>query len=1786
MDFGSCQAVPSGDVLKLHPEFISVPRFAFPCALSCLSDEDGSVRHAQLEEFKETLLSQSAVYAHVDTFSADEHLYYVTLHKCDTLVNAASPSQGNDVIAKCHPSSSVTLSCTEGDVLIAGTNPAFAHCVDRKTQPSECSSYQQFSDSMCNHLTVTFKRSEMNIDSICPAFLVYALNPSAFWVQMNAHQKDFEHLMQQISAVYDAGETDDKFLENPQPGQICCARYHKDMHYYRAVILEVEDNSIDVYFLDFGNTEIVPLFDVRILLPEFQEIPALAICCSLANALPLIDVWTKRETDFFKALVVGKLLTLRPIAKKKHKYIVHIQCMNGTEHGDVLTVMVQAGYADCWKMKQDPFLKTVRGSQRQCPRPKYKKTDVKSVTQTNKAVTHDNASHTRKPHNTFGGTEEPAVSSQQWKSVLSSKCGKAAEKFSKEGYYRDYQFEPGTVLDIVCSHCSSPGDFSCQLRSRLPQLNNLMEQIQFHYNSKKTPYENGQVACIVNHSKDGKWYRGVVLKHLSQTEVDVLFVDYGNKETVCLSELQAIFPEFLILESQAFRCCVISITESLTFDPHNWSMEACRDFQHFVESAGALLTCTISALVVKHPNHLYHVVDVQTPFMNLHQFLLERGHIKSFSFELIKSLSPPFSLRSFYHSSFNMKIGCEEEMCITHISSPTKFYCQLSRNASDLDKLSEKITEISQVPNQMNHTNTLCLARYAEDGLFYRALVSSTVSLDYYLVYFVDFGNREMVTKNELLPVPDHASELLFTPMQAVKCYLADIKDAEIPVEVNTWFENNYLEKQLKVVILAKEADGCFGVELYDGDLLINRKIKALLKNRKCDKKPKVRQGCAEQSTREENMVHEEKNADKTKVKKQLIWQKEERKKATFKSNKLYTEKKEMVNLQKQCHRSENLPAATENRDTILGNVLGQRIGTRGEFSTEPVDYSTVLSEELLENASESNVLKSNSSRQERNRSIKLKYTCLQQPNVEPHSKALGYVSCMNSLSNFYIHCAKDENKIVQLAEKLNGGALAKQPETEGEIEEGDVVLAEYELDCCLYRAAVREVKSEKSFEVEFIDYGNRSTVDASKIYKMEKVFLNVPRLSIHCFLSRAKCGFPEKDWSSDTTAYFVSKVNNQPVMFEFLQQHGQQWEVDIFCEGISVINELIQTEGDVGLQRSLVLNLDQVGKPLLRTDADIDSNSQNQKSKNQNSSEKQPKVACQNIKPGQLELAEISHVSREGNFYVKLRKNVQILSDLNMLVAQEAENNSFLAAEDIKEGSEYLAKSKTTLKWYRSEIIKKYDNEEQMLVFFMDLGTFEMVSIHDTQLMSYKIKSIPRNAVQCKWVWIENLSNLSFKRIANIIKYHKTKILFLRYLESAFIWEVDILIGGILLLEYWNQFPLLKSLESLNLSDNLHVDERVQFKQNSISWASFQINRVYPGFVTSVTDPSDFFIQLEDSFRGLKTLFKLLSDLPENLPSVPREFIVPGACCLIKTGANTTWNRVEVSEVSIILGQIRLTLIDDGLTATIPISNSHQLKVIPEELITLPRLTYPCSLSRVAPAGGEFWSDEAKLKVQEFLGRQGLTFQFRRYHHGLKLEVEVFCGQRNVAEAMVASGCAVYSERASSLGSTSSAEPGLLNSWNCYEPPKIGYLKKTAARVDCLSEEEQQPETSDLFFKCISSTVPSQNSRRLNPRGKDLQETFLPSNRRNNKNQFKCDKSSFDQFHASGTPGKACPTDVQSIALCEIHVVSEQTTTVDRMQIHEESPICECIRKIKRKTTKLISAVGLEARKESTSLD
>ncbi|NWW81735.1 TDR15 protein, partial [Climacteris rufus] len=1290
MDFGIIEAVPPSCVQKLKAEFMTLPMISFPCALSCFGSQDETVIKFQLKELTQALIGQTSVCVHVDLYNNTERLYYITLQKQNLGINAEHPENQNETAAP-----HVSLLETKYRSIALNYKP----CPERYNSSKNYSGKKATKTCLPERdifFSSNCRREEMQLNSFYGAFVVYVINPSEFWIRTCRYQKEFQALMKNIAHTYVQCRDNEMVLKDPEPGLLCCARYSRDRCYYRGVVINVLGVNITVYFLDFGNTDTVPCCYVKTLLPEFSDLPALAICCSLACTFPVDGVWLKNETDFFKNLVLNKPLLLHVIGKQSNRYIVNVQCHTGFLHGNVAMCMVQAGFADYWIKPPDSVLKAAKKG--------HKSNYFKCKTGKINAENNSNIYKNKVSGNGDVPQKEKSlnVPPMPRQSVVPSCSGEGAvAKMHKlvceeKLVYKELVLKPGAVYEVVCSCIFSLSDFSCQLQSKLPELNKLMGQIQTYYKDHTSPYKTGQVACVVKCPKDGKWYRAAVVQQVSTKEVDVVFVDYGYRERVLLRDLQGVLPDFLTLESQAFRCGLRNVL--LQTDSLHWSEEVRRQFEDFISSSRGPLTCTIYALVLVGPNCLCNVVDLQTPNASVEKFLGERGLTQSEHVGL-RNLSSLGSLYSFCYSSFNIKIGSEEEVCITHINSPSEFYCQLNRNTETLKALMKKVSDISKMSKNANCATgnmQLCIARRLEDGLFYRALAFPVESTSCLWVDYVDFGNRSMVERHHLMPIPDSATDLLFTPMQAIQCCLSDLRGTKFPARITTWFVKTFLGKLLKAVILSRESDGKIVVELYDGQLKVSQKIKE-----------KIQEELPQESSVEQFRIYGEYcQADA--------------------GENFGDEEQTACSTPKLCSEPSKQQTSQDSKEQDFRNTSSavQENGEEpwiGQPASRSHFYSALNSKEITVNAlSESQNERPNCiGQQERSNKNIPTLISLPQRTIQMNTEIAGYISHVNSPSSFYVHFAEDENSIIKLADDLNESLENRGHENcLDELTVGDLIVAEHDVDCFYYRAVIKTLKSGKSYEVEFIDYGNAAVVSLSKICRLPEEFLTLPRFSVHCFLSSAK-SLPAESWTKKSAACFARIVSDKPVACKFLQQHGEKWEIDV----------------------------------------------------------------------------------------------------------------------------------------------------------------------------------------------------------------------------------IYILVGEVMLQEYLNQqlshCLAIAGPEKCSNTDCKEFD--TSFKINSVMQMLLHSGRTYSGFATAVTDPSNFSIQFDVFFDCMQDLSLLLSDLPDDLPALPEEYVLPGASCLIEFELEAERYRAEISEVT--SQSVVLTLIDYGFQRSIPYSDIHKLKVIPESLLRLPRLAHSCSL-------------------------------------------------------------------------------------------------------------------------------------------------------------------------------------------------------------------------------------------------
>ncbi|NWY71890.1 TDR15 protein, partial [Erithacus rubecula] len=1277
MDLGIIEAVPPSCIQKLKAEFMTLPMISFPCTLSCFGSQDETIIKLQLKELTQALIGQTSVSVHVDLYNNTERLYYVTLQKQNLESNAGHPENQNETAAPC-----VSLSETKTKSIAQNHKLS-----PEQNNPSKNSSVNKDKKACLPERDVSFssycKREEMQINCFYGAFVVYVVNPSDFWIQTSRYQNEFQALMKNIACTYSHCSNDEMVLKKPEPGLLCCARYSKDGCYYRGIVTKVFRVSIMVYFLDFGNTDTIPCHYVKTLLPEFSDLPALAMCCSLACTFPVDGVWVKKETDFFKNVVLNKPLLLHVIGKQKSKYIVNVQCHTGFLQGNVATCMVQAGFAEYRLEAPDPVQRAAKrwhnGNHLKC---KKEKTNAEKTSNTckNKVSGNGDVLKKEKSLNVLAVPRESVVSSHLGEGAVSKMHKSVCEE---KLVYKELVFKPGAVCKVVCSCIFSPADFLCQLQSRLPELNNLMEQIQTYYKDHTSPYNTGQVACIVKCPRDGRWYRAAVVQQVSTNEVDVIFVDYGYRERVSLKDVQGVLPDFLTLESQAFRCGLKNVV--FQTDSLNWTEEVNRQFEDFISSSRGPLTCTIYALVLLSPNCLYNVVDLQTPLTSVEEFMRECGLTQSQCVGM-RNLSSLGSLYSFCYSSFNIKTGSEEEVYITHINSPSKFYCQLNRNTETLEALMKKVSDVKckMSGNANYHSNTrLCIARHVEDGLFYRALVFPVESTSVLRVDYVDFGSRSMVERDQLMPIPDSATDLLFTPMQAIKFYLSDLRGAEFPSRITTWFVKTFLGKLLKAVILSRESDGKIVVELYDGQLKVSQKIKE-----------KVLEELAQESFYDEYYQ-------------------------TDTSENFGDEEQTACSASKLCSGFLNQQTLQDSKSTLGALPDNGEEPWIGQPASHSLSYSALHSKKITVNAvSESQNERPNCTGQQKrsNKNIPT-LSSLPQRDIQVNTEVAGYISHMNSPSSFYVHFAEDENLIIKLADDLNESLENRgQENCLDELMVGDLVVAEHDADCFYYRAVIKTLKSGNSYEVEFIDYGNAAVVNSSKICRIPEKFLTLPRFSVHCFLSSVK-SVPGESWTKESAAYFARMVSDRPVVCKFLQQHGKKWEIDVICDGESLSNSLLHKVGSISHCWTIV-------GPEECSNANC---------KEFGMSFKINSAMWMLLHSGRTYPGCATAVTDPSNFSVQFEIFFDCMQNLSLLLSDLPDDLPALPEELVAPGASCLIEFGQEAEWYRAEISEV--TSQSVVLVFIDHGflrTIPYSDIHKLKVVPDSLLHFPRLAHSC----------------------------------------------------------------------------------------------------------------------------------------------------------------------------------------------------------------------------------------------------------------------------------------------------------------------------------------------------------------------------------------------------------------------------------------------------------------------
>ncbi|XP_077635703.1 tudor domain-containing protein 1 isoform X5 [Crocuta crocuta] len=290
-------------------------------------------------------------------------------------------------------------------------------------------------------------------------------------------------------------------------GQLCCAPFAGDGNWYRALVKEIlPGGNVKVHFVDYGNMEEVPADELQMIPPKFLKLPCQGIRCWLVDIEPRNRHWTKEAITRFQMCVAGLKLQARVVE------------ITGQGAGIELTD-VSTSYP---RIISDILIEEHLALKSSSP--------CKDLTSTRPVNKHD-------PQTDALGLQGIS-SAERWRTI-ELPVNKTVQ---------------ASILEIVNPHLfyALPNEMP-EDQERLCVLT--AEMVEYYNTQKSRLSYRPKIgdACCARYTNDDFWYRAIVLE-TSDADVKVLYVDYGNIETLPFSRVQPISTSHLELPFQIIKC--------------------------------------------------------------------------------------------------------------------------------------------------------------------------------------------------------------------------------------------------------------------------------------------------------------------------------------------------------------------------------------------------------------------------------------------------------------------------------------------------------------------------------------------------------------------------------------------------------------------------------------------------------------------------------------------------------------------------------------------------------------------------------------------------------------------------------------------------------------------------------------------------------------------------------------------------------------------------------------------------------------------------------------------------------------------------------------------------------------------------------------------------------------------------------------------------------------------------------------------------------------------------------
>ena len=299
VDYGNIQVCPIASLKSPSSTMIELPRTCIDCILHDVCETDIDAKKA-IEHLNATLIDQQVSLEVksllTDNNSLEAYIYQEGSadHVNDLLYTLFALEEEEVSESDKETSQKVSPQQPPQEIEQTSTAPSVESIASHVPSPSDTQATKFEKGIDIAYPDVT---TETSYSAVC-----YVIDSSLLLrCQLTQYQEQIDQMMVQISNNIEHYPLLD--IKDAEARSVCVAKYLADGGWYRGRIVQKNDTGVHVNFVDFGNTEIIPVSDLREIPIECTNLPQTCISVKLHD-VHLEDL----NVDASKAWLVQQLL--------------------------------------------------------------------------------------------------------------------------------------------------------------------------------------------------------------------------------------------------------------------------------------------------------------------------------------------------------------------------------------------------------------------------------------------------------------------------------------------------------------------------------------------------------------------------------------------------------------------------------------------------------------------------------------------------------------------------------------------------------------------------------------------------------------------------------------------------------------------------------------------------------------------------------------------------------------------------------------------------------------------------------------------------------------------------------------------------------------------------------------------------------------------------------------------------------------------------------------------------------------------------------------------------------------------------------------------------------------------------------------------------------------------------------------------------------------------------------------------------------------------------------------